>query len=540
MPADTAEWRELAEHASELRRTHLRDLFDADVERGSRFVLELDGIYFDYSKNLITDKTLQLLTALADRCGFAARRDSMFAGDPVNSTERRPALHIALRAAVGDHINVAGVDVVHEVHQTLNRMAEFADGIRSGNLRGATGKPFQLVVNIGIGGSDLGPRVAYEALHDRVPESFPIRFVSNIDPVDITRALRSAEPETTMFVVSSKTFTTAETMTNAAAARQWLEHGLPDGADWSRHMAGVTGNAAAAAAFGITPDRVFPVPEWVGGRYSYDSAVGLALLAGIGPAAFREMLAGARSVDRHFREAPLDRNIPALLGLLGIWNANFLGCGSYAVLPYSTRLASLPAHLQQLEMESNGKRVTLDGAPVSADTAPVTWGQPGTNGQHAFYQMLHQGTRVIPVDFIVARRSDTELPGQHRMLVANAVAQSAALAFGKTADEVAGEGIDAALVPHRTFPGNRPSTTIVLDEITPYSFGQLVTLYEHKAFTQGTVWQINSFDQWGVELGKVLASEVDRALSGGPRHAGVDSSTAGLISHYLAQKPSDG
>ena len=519
------EWKAVAGHAEQLRQVRLRELFDRDPERAGRFAIELDGLYADFSKHLVTDETLRLLAALAERTGFSERRRAMYAGEHVNTSEDRPALHVALRAPAGTRLEVDGVDVVAEVQATLDRMAELADGIRSGRVTGATAKPIALVVNIGIGGSDLGPKTAYEALRRRVPQSFPVEFVSNIDPAEITAVFERADPETTLFVVSSKTFGTIETLTNARAAKTWLQATL--GEDVSGHFAAVSNNVDGAADFGVPAERVFPVPEWVGGRYSYDSPVGLALMVGIGADAFRQLLAGARAVDEHFRTAPLERNIPALMGLIGLWYDDLWDAGSYAVLPYSSELGFLPAHLQQLEMESNGKRVTLDGAEVPVDTAPVTWGQPGTNGQHAFYQMLHQGTRIIPVDIIVVCRSGGELADQQRMLIANALAQSAALAFGKTAEEVAADGVPAELVPHRTFPGNRPSTTIVVDDLTPYSFGQLVTLYEHKVFTQGVVWGINSFDQWGVELGKSLAPEVEKSLADGT--PADDPSTTALV-----------
>jgi glucose-6-phosphate isomerase len=526
---DLPEWQALRDHAAELRGTHLRDLFAADPDRASRFAVEVDGLYFDYSKHLVTAGTIPLLAALAERTGFAERRRAMYQGEHVNVTEHRAALHVALRAPRGTRIEVGGADVVEDVHRTLGTMSELANGVREGALTGATGQRFQLVVNIGIGGSDLGPKAAYQALRHRVPRCFPAAFVSNVDPADIAGVLAAATPDTTLFVISSKTFTTPETLANATTAKRWLSERLPPGSDISRHFAGVTNNSQAATGFGVPPERVFSMPDWVGGRYSYDSAVGLALMTGIGPDAFYEMLAGAHGIDEHFLTAPLDRNVPALMGLIGLWYTNFWGCGSYAVLPYSDELGLLPAHLQQLEMESNGKRVTLEGHPVTADTAPVIWGQPGTNGQHSFYQLLHQGTRMIPADFIVVCRSHTGIAEQQRMLVASALAQSAALAFGKTAEEVAADGVEAALVPHRTFPGNRPSTTIVVDDLTPHTFGQLVALYEHKTFTQGAVWHIDSFDQWGVELGKVLAREVDRALASGSPGAGTDGSTSALV-----------
>jgi glucose-6-phosphate isomerase len=526
------EWRALVEHAAELSETSLRELFDKDPERARRYTVEADGLYADFSKNRITDETLRLLVALAERVGLPERRRAMYEGAEVNVSEHRPALHVALRAPRDARIEVGGADVVAEVHETLDRMSALAEAIRSGQVAGATGKPVERVVNIGIGGSDLGPKVAYEALRRRVPRSFPAEFVSNIDPAEITSVFERSDPETTMFVVSSKTFKTPETLTNATTAKRWLQSRLPADADVTAHFAAVSNNERGAGEFGVPADRVFPVPEWVGGRYSYDSAVGFALMVGIGPDAFREMLAGARSIDEHFRDAPLDRNIPALMGLIGLWYDDFFDAGSYAVLPYSSELGSLPAHLQQLEMESNGKRVRVDGSAVPVDTAPVTWGQPGTNGQHAFYQMLHQGTRIIPADIIVVCRpagTDEDVVQPHPMLVANAIAQSAALAFGKTADEVAADGTAPDLVPHRTFPGNRPSTTIVVDDLTPFTFGQLVTLYEHKTFTQGAVWGIDSFDQWGVELGKVLAPKVEQALADGGGQPGDDSSTEALV-----------
>jgi glucose-6-phosphate isomerase len=526
------EWAAMSGHKEQLGAVTLRQLFERDPQRVQRLTVEAAGLYADFSKHLVTDETVRLLVALAERTGFAERRRAMYAGEHVNVSEDRPALHVALRAPRGEVIEVDGVDVVAEVHETLDRMAALADGIRSGAVAGATGRPIELVVNIGIGGSDLGPRTAYEALRRRVPQAFPARFVSNIDPHEISSVTEAADPETTLFVVSSKTFTTLETRINATAAKDWLQAAVGD--DVTAHFAAASNNVKGAIEFGVHPDRIFAVPEWVGGRYSYDSSVGLALMIGIGPEAFRELLAGARSIDEHFATAPLDRNIPALMGLIGLWYGDFWDAGSYAVLPYSSELGLLPSHLQQLEMESNGKRVTLEGTEVPVDTAPVTWGQPGTNGQHAFYQMLHQGTRMIPADFIVVCKSAGELPDQQRLLIANALAQSTALAFGKTADEVAADGVAAELVPHRTFPGNRPSTTLVVDDLTPFTFGQLVTLYEHKTFTQGVVWGIDSFDQWGVELGKVLAPKVEQSLTDGSSQPGDDASTTALVARVRA------
>jgi glucose-6-phosphate isomerase len=528
-PALTPEWQALRRHRDELGAVHLRELFATDPERGRRLALEGAGIYADYAKQRVTDPTLALLLDLARARGVPERIDAMFAGGHVNVTEDRPALHVALRLPRGAELVVGGRNVVADVHAVLERMAALADAVRGRTWLGHTGRPVQAVVNIGIGGSDLGPAMANEALRHYADRGLALRFVSNVDGTDLAEALRDLEPETTLFVVSSKTFTTAETMANAGSARDWLTAALGEDAV-SRHFVAVSTNLEAVTAFGIAAEHTFGFWDWVGGRYSMDSAIGLTTMIAIGPGAFAELLDGFHAMDEHFRTAPLERNLPALLGLLAVWNRSFLGYPTHAVLPYDQYLRRLPAYLQQLVMESNGKSVREDGEPVSYATAPVTWGEAGTNGQHSFHQLLHQGTDVVPCDIVVVRQTLNPLGEHHLLLVANALAQAEALAFGRTGDEVRAAGVPEALVPHRTFPGNRPSTTLVLERLTPGTLGSLVALYEHSTFVQGAVWGIDSFDQWGVELGKTLATRIVPELRpGAAGAAGHDSSTAALI-----------
>jgi len=531
-------WRALEEHARTLRPKHLRDLFAGDPGRGERLTAEAAGIFLDYSKNRITSETLGLLLDLARASGLRERIDAMFRGEKINVTENRAVLHVALRAPRGASIPVDGRDVVPEVHAVLGRMAAFANRIREGAWRGHTGKRIRNVVNIGIGGSDLGPVMAYEALRHYSDRSLTLRFVSNVDATDFAEAVRGFDPAETLFLVSSKTFTTLETMTNAGSARDWALAGLGgDARAVARHFVAISTNAEKVAAFGIDTANMFEFWDWVGGRYSMDSAIGLSTMIAIGPEAFQSMLDGFHQMDEHFRTAPFERNLPVLMGLLAVWYSDFFGAQTAAVLPYDQYLKRFPAYLQQLTMESNGKHVTLDGAPVGADTSPVYWGEPGTNGQHSFYQLIHQGTRLIPCDFIAFFEPLNPLGRHHDMLVANVFAQTEALAFGKTAAEVEAEGTPAALVPHRVFEGNRPSNTILAQRLTPETLGKLVALYEHSVFTQGAVWSIDSFDQWGVELGKVLAQriipELESAAAPGLAH---DSSTNALIRRYRAAR----
>ncbi len=527
------EWRALEAHHQELRGVTLRELFARDPERGERMTVEAGDLYLDYSKNHLTARTVRLLAGLAGRAGLRERTAAMFRGEKLNVSEDRAVLHVALRAPEGESLVVDGTDVVAEVHEVLRRMREFAGQVRGGTWTGWTGRRIATVVNIGIGGSDLGPAMAYQALRPYADPALEVRFVSNVDAADISHALRGADPAETLFVVSSKTFTTPETLTNARTARRWLVDALGEAAV-GRHFVAVSTNAEEVQRFGIDRERMFGFWDWVGGRYSYDSPIGLPLVLGIGPERFDELLAGAHLMDEHFRSAPLEANMPALLGLVGVWYVNFFGAASHAVLPYSQDLERFPAHLQQLDMESNGKSVDLEGRPVGLQTGPVIWGQPGTNGQHAFYQLLHQGTRLVPCDFIGFATSPYGLPEHHTRLLASLFAQTAALAFGKTREEVEAEGVPAYQVPHRTFPGNRPSSTILAPALTPRVLGQLVTLYEHKVFTQGTVWNVNSFDQWGVELGKALAERVlpQLAADGAPEPPGTDPSTRALVRRY--------
>jgi glucose-6-phosphate isomerase len=526
-------WKALEAHYAEVKNLHLRTLFAEDPQRGERLTAEAVGVYLDYSKQRITDETLRLLLQLADESGLRARIDGMFRGDKINVTENRAVLHVALRAPKTQKFFVDGKDVVPEVHAVLDKMAEFSERVRSGAWRGHTGKPIRNIVNIGIGGSDLGPVMAYAALKFYSDRSRTFRFVSNVDGTDFAEATRDLDPAETLFIVSSKTFTTLETMTNARTARAWALKALGDEKAVAKHFVAVSTNAKAVAAFGIDAANMFGFWDWVGGRYSMDSAIGLATMLAVGPAYFRDMLAGFHAMDEHFRTAPLDKNIPVLMGLLALWYTDFFDAQTVAVLPYEQYLKRFPAYLQQLTMESNGKHVTLAGTPVDYQTGPVYWGEPGTNGQHSFYQLIHQGTKLIACDFIGFYQTLNPLGEHHDLLMANVFAQTEALAFGKTAEEVGAEGTTPALVPHRVFEGNRPSNTLLLDKLTPFTLGSLVALYEHSVFTQGVIWDIDSFDQWGVELGKVLAQRIVPELESKSepplKH---DSSTNNLIRRY--------
>ncbi|MYU56915.1 MULTISPECIES: glucose-6-phosphate isomerase [Streptomyces] len=531
------EWIALGKHREQLGEVQLRDLFAQDPERAGRYTLQVGDLHLDYSKHLVTDETLLLLRELAAAAGVAGLRDAMFRGEKINTTERRAVLHTALRAPGSAVITTGGENVVPAVHAVLTKMGTFAERVRSGDWRGHTGKRIKTVVNIGIGGSDLGPAMAYEALRAYTQRDMQFRFVSNVDGADLHEALRDLDPAETLFIIASKTFTTIETITNATSARDWLLTGLGAGDEAvAKHFVALSTNAEKVSEFGIDTTNMFEFWDWVGGRYSYDSAIGLSLMIAIGQERFREMLAGFHLVDEHFRCAPPEENAPLLLGLLGIWYGNFWDAQSHAVLPYSHYLAKFTAYLQQLDMESNGKSVDRDGRPVHWQTGPVVWGTPGTNGQHAYYQLLHQGTKMIPADLIgFARPVDDLRPGlvaQHDLLMANLFAQGQALAFGKTPDEVRAEGVAEELVPHKTFKGNRPTTTILAEELSPSVLGQLIALYEHKVFVQGAVWHIDSFDQWGVELGKVLAKRVEPALTDGAEVPGLDASTANLVTKY--------
>jgi glucose-6-phosphate isomerase len=528
-------WSTLADHFAAIRDRHLRELFAADPERGKRFAVEAEGIYLDYSKNRITDETVSLLLQLAEESGLHDRIEAMFRGEKINITENRAVLHVALRAPKREHILVDGIDVVPAVHEVLDRMADFASRIRDRSWLGHTGKPIRNIVNIGIGGSDLGPVMAYEALRHYSDRELTFRFVSNVDGTDFAEATRDLDPAQTLFIVSSKTFTTLETMTNARTARDWALSALGDGSAVAKHFVAVSTNADEVAAFGIDVMNMFGFWDWVGGRYSMDSAIGLSTMIAVGPDGFHEMLAGFHAMDEHFRTAPFSENLPVLLGLLTVWYSDFFGAQTQAVLPYDQYLKRFPAYLQQLTMESNGKSVTLSGERVDYETSPVYWGEPGTNGQHSFYQLIHQGTKLIPCDFIGFRHTLNPLGNHHDLLTANVFAQSEALAFGKTADQVRAEGTPDWLVPHRVFEGNRPSNTLLLDRLTPHALGRLVALYEHSVFVQGTIWSVNSFDQWGVELGKVLASKVASELAS-DSELGHDSSTNELIRRYRAAR----
>ncbi|MGA8493645.1 MAG: glucose-6-phosphate isomerase [Terriglobales bacterium] len=531
-------WKALEAHSKKIQKTHLRNLFADDPKRGERLTAEALGIYFDYSKNLVTDETLKLLLQLAEESGLQARIDAMFRGEKINVTEKRAVLHVALRMPRGTSIVVDGQNVVPEVHAVLDKMSQFSDRVRSGAWKGHTGKTIRNVINIGIGGSDLGPVMAYEALKHYSDRNMTFRFVSNVDGTDFAEAVRDLDPTETLFIISSKTFTTLETMTNAHTARDWSLAGLGgDEKSVAKHFVAVSTNAAEVEKFGIDTANMFEFWDWVGGRYSMDSAIGLSTMIAIGPENFHAMLNGFHQVDEHFRNTPFERNLPVLLGLLGVWYNNFFGAQTVAVLPYEQYLKRFPAYLQQLTMESNGKHVTLEGARVNYDTGPIYWGEPGTNGQHSFYQLIHQGTRLIPCDFIAFMQPLNALGRHHDMLLANVFAQTEALAFGKTPEQVKAEGTPDWLVPHRVFEGNRPSNTILAERLTPEVLGKLVALYEHSVFTQGTIWNINSFDQWGVELGKALAQRIIPELESKTEPVlNHDSSTNALIRRYRKLK----
>jgi glucose-6-phosphate isomerase len=533
----TTQWQALETHFSDVGNRHLRELFADDTERAARLTARAGELVLDYSKHRVTDETIRLLLGVARTAGVEARRDAMFAGEHINTTEDRAVLHIALRLPEGEPLSVDGQDVAGDVHTVLRRMGDLSDRIRSGTWVGATGERIRAVVNIGIGGSDLGPAMATEALADYASPDLISRFVSNVDPVDLYAATHDLDPATTLFVVSSKTFTTLETLTNAAAARDWLLAGLGAAGDKSavaKHFIAVSTNEPGVREFGIDPDNMLGFWDWVGGRYSYDSAIGFSLMVAIGREHFAQMLDGFHTIDIHFKSAPLEENLPVLQGMLNVWYNNFFGAQTHAVLPYSHRLARFPAYLQQLTMESNGKSVRLDGTAVEGQTGEIFWGAPGTNGQHAFYQLIHQGTKLIPADFIAFAEGTHETGSQQDLLMANCLAQSKALAFGKTAEEIAAEGTPVEVIPHKVMPGNRPSSTIVAPKVTPSVLGQLVALYEHTVFVEGAVWGIDSFDQWGVELGKVMAKELAPVLSAdaAPDLEGQDASTAGLVRLY--------
>ncbi len=533
----THAWKNLESHAQKARGLSIRKLFSDDSSRGARMAIEADGIYFDYSKHLVTDETVRLLLQLAEESALRDRIEAMFRGDKINLTEKRAVLHVALRAPKGQSILVDGKDVVPEVHAVLDKMAGFAERVRSGAWKGHTGKRIRSVINIGIGGSDLGPVMAYEALRHYSARDMNFRFVSNVDGTDFAEATHDLSPEETLFIISSKTFTTLETMTNAHTAREWALKGLKDESAVAKHFVAVSTNETEVGKFGIDTANMFGFWDWVGGRYSMDSAIGLSTMIAIGPDNFRSMLNGFHRMDEHFRRAPFDRNLPVIMGLLGIWYNNFFGAQTAAVLPYEQYLKRFPAYLQQLTMESNGKHVTREGQAVNYQTGPIYWGEPGTNGQHSFYQLIHQGTKLIPCDFIGFMEPLNPLGRHHDLLIANVFAQSEALAFGKTVEEVKAEGTPDWLVPHRTFEGNRPSTTILMEKLTPETLGTLVALYEHSVFTQGAIWDIDSFDQWGVELGKALAvriiPELENKAAGPMKH---DSSTNTLIARYVNSK----
>jgi glucose-6-phosphate isomerase len=536
---ETTQWQALSKHREAFGDTHLRELFATDPERAGRYTLAVGDLTVDFSKQLITDETLSLLLDLAAARGVEPLRDAMFAGEKINVTEDRAVLHVALRAPRGTSIEVDGEDVVPGVHEVLDRMGLFAEKVRSGEWKGATGERIRNIVNIGIGGSDLGPAMAYEALKEYSRRDLTFRFVSNVDGADLYEATHDLAAAETLFVISSKTFTTVETITNATSAKEWVLEALGgDESAVAKHFVAVSTNAAEVSKFGIDTANMFGFWDWVGGRYSYDSAIGLSLMLAIGPERFGEMLAGFRTVDEHFKNTPLKENVPALLGLLGVWYGSFFDAQTHAVLPYSHYLSKFSAYLQQLDMESNGKSVQRDGEPVAWQTGPIVWGTPGTNGQHAYYQLIHQGTKIIPADFIGFAEPVTPAAdprgAHHDMLTANFLAQTEALAFGKTKEQVEAEGTAAAIVPHRVFKGNHPTTTIIAPRLTPSVLGQLVALYEHKVFTQGAVWNINSFDQWGVELGKVLAKKIEPELTadGTPAPTAHDSSTNALAAQY--------
>jgi glucose-6-phosphate isomerase len=530
-------WKRLKAHYEKVKTLHLRKLFGADPKRGTRLTIEAAGLFLDYSKNRVTDQTLKLLFQLAKQSGLPERMEAMFSGEKINLTEKRAVLHTALRAPRNASIFVDETNVVPQVHAVLDKMAGFANRIRRGEWKGHTGKRIRNIVNIGIGGSDLGPVMAYEALRHYSDRTLTFRFVSNVDGLDLVEATRDLDPGETLFIVSSKTFTTLETMTNASSARQWSLAALKDEQAVAKHFVAVSTNAEKVAAFGIDTANMFGFWDWVGGRYSMDSAIGLSTMVAIGPDNFQAMLDGFRAMDEHFRKTPIEKNLPALMALIGIWNTDFLGAESVAVLPYENYLKRFPAYLQQLVMESNGKHVTRDGKKVTYQTSPIYWGEPGTNGQHSFYQLIHQGTRLIPCDFIAFAQALTPLGRHHDFLIANVFAQTEALAFGKTAQEVRMSGTADWLVPHRAFEGNRPSNTILAERLTPRILGTLIALYEHIVFTQGVIWNINSFDQWGVELGKVLAQQIAPELEAEiTRKLAHDSSTNNLIRRYRKMK----
>ncbi|MFO0697074.1 MAG: glucose-6-phosphate isomerase [Polyangiales bacterium] len=536
--AQRATWKALEAHADRIRSLHLRDLFAQDPGRGERLTAEGAGLFLDYSKHRITDETVKLLVALAEDVGLRERTAAMFRGEKINVTENRAVLHVALRAPRGATIEVDGKNVVPDVHEVLDRMSAFADQVRSGAWKGHTGKRIRNVVNIGIGGSDLGPVMVYEALRSYASRDLVVRFVSNVDGTDFVESTRDLDPAETLFVISSKTFTTQETMTNAHSARAWCLAALRDEAAIGKHFVAVSTNAEKVSAFGIDTANMFGFWDWVGGRYSLDSAIGLSTMLAIGPAGFRELLEGFHAMDEHFRTAPFDQNLPVLMALLGVWYVGFFGVRNHAVLPYDQYLKRFPAYLQQLTMESNGKSVTLEGAPVGVDTCPIWFGEPGTNGQHSFYQLIHQGTNLVPCDFLAFGKSRNALGNHHVLLLSNVLAQAEALAFGKTEAEVRAEGTKDSLVPHRVFEGNRPSSMILAQELTPAVLGALVALYEHLVFVQGVIWGVNSFDQWGVELGKVLASRIAPELESKDEPAlGHDGSTNALIRRLRAWRP---
>jgi glucose-6-phosphate isomerase len=533
----SSEWESLQGQAEKISGVHLRDLFDADPHRGQRLAAEVADLYVDYSKNLVTDETLSTLIALAERASLRERIAAMFAGSHINASEDRAVLHTALRLPRDATLVVDGQDVVADVHEVLDRMAAFSERVRSGEWRGHTGERITTVVNIGIGGSDLGPVMAYEALKAYRDAGITCRFVSNIDPTDLYDKTHDLDPASTLFVIVSKTFSTQETLTNATEARNWLLARLGDDADVAKHFVAVSTNAQRVGDFGIDTANMFGFWDWVGGRYSLPSAVGLSVMIAIGPDNFRQLLAGYHAVDEHYRDTPIERNVPALLGLLNVWYNTFLGAQTHAVLPYSQYLNRFPAYLQQLTMESNGKSVTLDGTPVDHQTGEIFWGEPGTNGQHAFYQLIHQGTKLIPADFIGFSEPNHDTGGMHDLFMSNFLAQTAALAFGRTREQVEAEGVAADVVPHKVMPGNHPTTTIMAPKLTPSVLGQLVALYEHIVFTEGTIWGINPFDQWGVELGKVMANQLAPLLTQDGAPAGdQDSSTNALIARYRSQR----
>jgi glucose-6-phosphate isomerase len=533
-------WSELTDHRRTVGETSLRELFASDPTRGERFAAEGAGLYLDYSKNRVTAETIRLLLALAEQCGLEERTEAMFCGERINVSEGRAVLHTALRRPKSDSLLLDGVDVVQEVHSVLERMGSFSDRVRSGEWTGYTGKPIRNIVNIGIGGSDLGPVMAYEALRHYTRRDINFRFVSNVDATDFVESARDLDPEQTLFIISSKTFTTLETMTNAHSAREWLLVALGEQAAIAKHFVAVSTNAQAVAEFGIDTENMFGFWDWVGGRYSMDSAIGLSTMLAVGPARFHEMLAGFHAMDEHFRNAPFERNLPVLMGLLAVWYGEFFGAQTIGVMPYSQYLKRFPAYLQQLAMESNGKHVTLDGRPVDYQTGAIYWGEPGTNGQHSFYQLLHQGTKLVPVDLIAFANSLNPLGNHHDLLMSNVFAQAEALAFGKTEQEIRAEGTAEAVVAHRVMEGNRPTNVVLAEQLTPHTLGTLIALYEHSVFTQGAIWNIDSFDQWGVELGKALAKRIIPELESESEPVlEHDSSTNTLIRRYRRLRDSE-